>query len=78
MYLEKMKDSSFLIVFIILAIIDAFILMVFVNYALVWLLGVRFSISFGKAMLVVLFLHIMCIMRKFGFLIKLLFHLMVK
>ena len=47
-----MKDFSLIIVFIILAIIDAFILMMFCNYALVWFLNVAINVSFGKCLLV--------------------------
>jgi len=58
MYLGKMKDSSFIIVFIILAIIDAFILMIFCNYALAWFLNVAINVSFGKSLFVVLLVYL--------------------
>lgn len=58
MYLGKMKDSSFIIVFIILALIDAFILMIFCNYALAWFLNVVINVSFGKSLFVVLLVYL--------------------
>ena len=53
-----MKDSSFLIVFIILALIDAFILMLFCNYALAWFLNVAINVSFGKSLFVILLVNL--------------------
>lgn len=53
-----MKDSSFLIVFIILAIIDAFILMLFCNCALAWFFDLSINVSFGKSLFVVLLVYL--------------------
>lgn len=53
-----MKDSSLIIVFIILAIIDAFILMFFCNYALAWFLDIAINVSFGKSLFVILLVYL--------------------
>ena len=55
-----MENNSgyFILVFIILALIDAFILMIFCNYALAWFLNVAINVSFGKSLFVVLLVYL--------------------
>ena len=52
------NSTSFILVFIILAIIDAFILMIFCNYALAWFLNVTINVSFGKSLFVILLVNL--------------------
>lgn len=55
-----MENNSgyFIMVFIILSLIDAFILMIFCNYALAWFLNVVINVSFGKSLFVVLLVYL--------------------
>lgn len=55
-----MENNSchFILVFIILALIDAFILMLFCNYALAWFLNVAINVSFGKSLFVILLVYL--------------------
>lgn len=55
--MEK-SGASFILVFIILAIIDAFILMIFCNYALAWFLDIAINVSFGKSLFVILLVYL--------------------
>lgn len=52
------NSASFILVFIILAIIDAFILMLFCNYALAWFLNVAINVSFGKSLFVIMLVYL--------------------
>ena len=52
------NNSHFILIFIILAIIDAFILMLFCNYALAWFLNVAINVSFGKSLFVILLVYL--------------------
>ena len=52
------NDTHFILVFIILALIDAFILMIFCNYALAWFLDIAINVSFGKSLFVILLVYL--------------------
>ena len=52
------NSTSFILVFIILALIDAFILMIFCNYALAWFLDISINVSFGKSLFVILIVYL--------------------
>ncbi len=52
------NSAFFILVFIILAIIDAFILMIFCNYALAWFLDISINVSFGKSLFVILLVNL--------------------
>ena len=52
------NDTHFILVFIILALIDAFILMILCNYALAWFLDISINISFGKSLFVILLVYL--------------------
>lgn len=51
-------DTHFILIFIILALIDAFILMLFCNYALAWFLDISINVSFGKSLFVILLVYL--------------------
>jgi len=55
-----MENNSvhFTLIFIILAIIDAFMLMLFCNYALAWFLDLSINVTFGKSLFVVLLVYL--------------------
>ena len=52
------NDTHFILIFIILALIDAFILMLFCNYALAWFLDISINVSFGKSLFVILLVYL--------------------